>query len=45
LVTDTIMRDLESKARLAHAVLNFACSLTQPALPLSPHLHISDIAT
>ncbi len=45
LVTDTIMRDLESKARLAHAVLKFACSLTQPALPLSPHLHLSDIVT
>lgn len=44
LVTDTIMRDLDSKARLAHAVLTFAQSLVHPILPLSPHLHISDIA-
>lgn len=43
LVTDTIMHDLDSKARLAQAVLDFAHSLAQPALLLSTHLTVTDI--
>ncbi len=47
LVSDTIMHDLESKARLADAVLDFALSLTPPLRPLTTglptHLHPSEL--
>ena len=44
LVFDTIMHDLDSKARLAAGVLDFALSLTPPLRPLTTHARTSKLA-
>lgn len=43
LVSDTIMHDLDSKTRLANAVLDFALSLMPPMRPLTTHVHASEL--